>query len=71
MKVVCIDNISNDGESSRSMLNLVIHKSYHIIKEIGGSYGIMNEVGDVCYYRKDRFISIESYRNNLIDKLYD
>lgn len=68
MKVVCIDN-SSDTDIEK--LNLTIYKHYSVIKELSGSYGILNDIGNVCYYKKDRFISTEARRNDLINRLYD
>lgn len=72
MDVVCIniDAITiKDGLgrtiNKSSIDDLILYRSYNIIKEAGDSYLILNESGREIYYHQDRF----NDRNKIINEI--
>lgn len=72
MEVVCIniDAITIEDGLGRKInksgiSDLILHRSYNIIKEAGDSYLILNEEGREIYYHQDRF----NDRNKVINEI--
>lgn len=65
MKIVCVNNISGNIEPP----TITINKSYDVITIHGGFYYITNDSNDNGLYLKKYFISLEEYRDNIINTL--
>jgi len=72
MWVICVNNSFCDGASSDSV-SLTIGKKYFINKLIRNGnwseYLISNDFGNINYYHSDRFLDIDTYRNNKISNI--
>ncbi len=63
MIVICIDN---DG-----LLNaLTINKQYHIIEDNYTYYHTICDTGDRHSFRKERFITLEEYREKQLNEIF-
>ena len=68
MKVVCVNNgfIVTGTES----VKLTVGVAYEVLSlDHDGSYGIVNDLGDIHYYNPKRFLSIEDMREDKLNKL--
>jgi hypothetical protein len=78
MRIVCIDNsvdmIPDIAERNRLEYyyseRLTIGKIYLVIKNIEPSgYKLIDDLGNTNYYLKDRFITLDVYRDNQLNKI--
>lgn len=73
MKVVCIDNSLNRWQKNSGIdeEELTMYKTYDIISEdVGGmTYLIRNDIGKSYDYNKNRFITLEEWREMKLDKI--
>jgi hypothetical protein len=68
MVLICHNNGVCGGATSNSV-NLTIGKKYYINYFTGKEYQLVNDRGDTCYYHKNRFTSIEKWRESQLNKI--
>jgi hypothetical protein len=69
--VVCIDNINQHYlvNNNKMPYDLTINKHYTIIDENTSTIRIVNDNGDKGTYHKEKFISLKTNRDIILDKL--
>lgn len=67
MRIVCINNESfNDNNICDG---ISIHKIYDVIKEYPQTYELVNDDMIITSYLKIRFITLEEYREGILNNL--
>lgn len=67
MKVICVSNIMINSHFYK--LDITINKEYIVLDTNLDSYLICDEEGDLIFYNKIYFITLEEFRNRQIEKL--
>jgi hypothetical protein len=69
--VVCIDNINQYYlvNNNKMPYDLTINKHYTIIDESTSTIRIVNDNGDKGTYTKEKFISLKTNRDIILEKL--
>lgn len=68
IKLICIDNIWTGFDIEIDM-NITIGKEYLAYYIMGDRCSILNDIGIKSWYKIEKFISIEEYRENQINKI--
>jgi hypothetical protein len=75
MKVICIDNDSDYFAERMKKWGhyfeerLTLGKFYDVLLENKIEYLITDDLGTIRYFYKDKFITIEEFRNNKIEEI--
>ena len=72
MKVVCVNNGEMD-KASNEWVNLTIGKTYEAIGDNVSHndwvFNLINDIGNRGSYHSGRFITLDKYRNDKLEKL--
>ena len=69
MKVICI--CIDNKISTKAPSDLTIGKVYDAIGTYGKVFFLTNDKGKRAYYHKDRFITLEEWRDKILNNLLE